>query len=732
MKTHNHLKPIRFASRGLKLVRLGYSPQHGTSTMKKLSLIFFLLASPCFGQGWSSFLDPSRAIDWSSTRTGFTIPNLTTPCATQPTLTANSASAAAANATAIQNALASCDASHNVVSIPAGTYYVAGIAFGGQGYQVLRGAGPNSTRLIMTASAGCSGEPAGICMMPSVWVYAGNSTVLPPSGTRQCLWTAGYVKGTTSITLNSCPGGAPPVNQQLILDQSNDLADTGGLYLCDSYTSSQTGGGVCTANDGSATNADGRRINGYTYSQKQIVMVQSVSGSGTGPFTVTISPGVYFNNIRSSQSPGAWWPGTVVNEGLENLYVDGSALASDNIQIVACYECWVKNVSSYNAARAHVMTDLSSHSVIRDSYFFQSQTHSEESYGVEFESTSADLIENNICQQLTNCIMVGNTSGSVIGYNFNVGTVYVNTNYLISSFSSHNAGNDMILYEGNNFLSFNTDDTWGSANTETYFRNFLSGWQHQSSGPVYGTQPFIDRSFSRANNVVGNVLGQPGYHNTYQSYSTSSSGGVNQNVLSTSVYSLGWTGITENTAGTCSLGTTSSGCDPVVFNTLMRWGNYDVVNAAAQWNSTTASPAAVSYVNANFSSSYFSSLAHTLPASLYYSSAPSWWPSGKNWPPVGPDVTTGNVGTCSGGSYPGAQATASGQCTSGTLNSPSSTSTAWASHVVSIPAQDCYLSVLGGPPDGTGGILPFDANTCYNQSGVTNVAPPTGLTAIVN
>ncbi len=37
------------------------SPQDGARTMKKLSLIFLLLASPCFGQNWSNFLDPSRA-----------------------------------------------------------------------------------------------------------------------------------------------------------------------------------------------------------------------------------------------------------------------------------------------------------------------------------------------------------------------------------------------------------------------------------------------------------------------------------------------------------------------------------------------------------------------------------------------------------------------------------------------------------------------------------------------
>jgi hypothetical protein len=703
-------------------------------------LVFFLvlLSIGAHAQNWSTFLDSSRAVDWSGA--GFTIPNYATPCATQPTLTANSAGAASANTTAIQNALASCDATHNVVNLPAGTYYIAGLTFGSQGYQVLRGAGSSapanvcaagSTCLIITANVGCSGIQAGICMLGPSYTYGGSASAQPPSGARQCSWTSGYSQGTTSITLNSCGSGNPGANglsvgQQIILDQANDLTDNGGIYMCDSYTSSTAGGGSCTVNDGSPTNADGRRlaISGktYTYSQKQIAIITSVSGSGTGPYTVGIAPGVYFNNIRPSQNPGAWFPGTLVNEGIENVYLDGTSTSVSTIQVAGCYQCWVKGISSYNAARAHVFANLSSHTVVRDSYFFQSQSHSEESYTVEFESTSADLVENNIMQQLTNPIMSGNTSGSVIGYNLAIGGVYVTSNYLQSSYASHNAGNDMDLYEGNNLLNIATDDTWGASNTETYFRNFLAAWQLQSTGPHYNTQSFIARSFSRAHNLIGNVLGQPGYHNTYESYATSTTGGVNQNSLGTSIYSLGWTGVAESTAGTCA----TPGCDAVVRPTLMRWGNWDVVNSATQWNSTEASPAAVAYVNANFTSSYFGSLARTLPASLYYGSTPSWWPSGKNWPPIGPDVTAGNVGTCSG-TYNGAQAVSSSQCTGGAL------STAWASHSTSIPAQDCYLSVMGGPPDGTGSMLSFDANTCYTGSAGTNPpAAPTGLSAVVN
>lgn len=676
-------------------------------------LLAFLVALPAFPQAWSSLLDSSRAIDWSAA--GFSVPNYTVPCSTQPTLQTGSGNASA-NKTAIQNALNSCDETHNVVNLPAGTYYVQGFNFGTQGYQVLRGAGssaPNnvcaegSTCLIITTTTGCTGIPAGVCMLAPNNTYAGGASVTPPNGTRQCMWTAGYAKGTTSITLNSCPGGAPSVGEMMVLDQANDLTDNGGLYMCDSYTSSQVGGGNCTVNDGYPTNADGRRIGGYTYSQKQIVKVEGVSGSGTGPFTVTIAPGVYFNNIRESQTPGAWWAGTVKRLGIERLHIDGSATTVDTIQIAGCHECWVKGVSSYNAARAHVKATVSANTVVRDNYFFQSQSHASQSYGYESEQTSAELIENNICQQITACLMSGNTSGSVVIYNYAVGSVYISPNYLQSSYASHNAGNNMYLLEGNNLLNINSDDTWGSSNNETFFRNFLAGWQKQASGPVWNTVPLKIGSYSRVHNVIGNILGQSGFHTNYEAYATSTSGGVNTNSLSVSIFGMGWTGVSETSAGTCS---SPPYCDATVRPTIMRWGNYDVVNDAVRWDSTEAAPGAVAYVSANKTTGYFDGLAHTLPDSLYYSSKPSWWPAGKAWPPIGPDVTSGNVGVCTG-TYAGAQATSAGQCTGGTK------STAWDGYVTSLPAQDCYLTTMGGVPDGTGNMLGFDAAACYVQAG---------------
>jgi hypothetical protein len=685
----------------------------------KSRLLFLLVvfSLSAHAQNWTTFLDPSRAVPWNP---GFTIPSYTAACPIQPTLLPGSASAAA-NAVTIQAALASCTPTQNVVNLPSGTYYVTNFNFGSQGQQVLRGAGPNSTYIYITNSSGttCNGNGGSVCMTSNPVYYDGSSVVL--SGSSQCTWTAGYAQGSTTITLTGC-GGTPPLNHTVILDQANDSNDTGGVFLCDTTTGT-SGSYVCTYKGYGAGNSDGRIINGKTHSEQQIVQITGVTALGGGSYTVTISPGVYFTNIRSSQSPGAWWPGFVQNDGIEALTLDYSQSTAGSTNAAAitmynCYECWVKNVRSIDAGRNHVSVIQSANDVVRDSYFYQSQAHSSVSYVIEPEEVSALLVENNIFQQVTNPIMSGNCSGCVFGYNVGLDDEYTTpSSFMTGSYASHNAGNQFDLYEGNMFSGIWVDDAWGTSDQSTMFRNSLPGWQ---SGKTQTTVPLLIRAWSRDYNYVGNILGQPGYHTRYQVYATSGTGGVNLGDENSAIYSIG----TADSEGLCT--SQEPACDALGWTTLMRWGNYDTVNGATQWNSTEASPAANAYVNSNFSSSYFSSLAHTLPASLYYNSAPSWWPSGKNWPPIGPDVSTGNIGTCSSAStYSGAQATSSAQCAGGAVQS------AWASTVTSIPAEDCYLITMGGPPDGSGSLLSFDANTCYSGSNATTPGSPTGLAGLV-
>jgi hypothetical protein len=686
-----------------------------------IQLAIVTLPNLSFGQApWSGILNPTRATDW--TTAGFAIPSYSTPCSTQPSLGTGSSNAAA-NTTSINNAIASCDSSHNVVNIPSGTYYINAFDFQAKSHVVVRGAGPNSTYLYDAAGVPCQGYTAvGFCMggnalyAQSSNVQPGQPTVCSFTGTNGAAGT--YTQGATSIILNSC-GSKPSVGLILVLDQADDGADNGGIWLCSSYDSAPPT--RCTQN-GPNQNADGRLINGVQYSSQQQTMITAVSGSGSGPYTVTISPGLYFNHFRSSQTPGAWWAtSNITLDGVENLTLDHSTDTSTTMGglIIWCYQCWMQNVRSINGLENHIDMISDLQPVVQNNYFYGNQHGGSESYCVQMEEVSGGLVQNNIMQNTTSPDIKDAVTGGVVGYNF---TPYINFgNYLQGIYGSHNSGSAFNLLEGNSTTEILGDDVWGTSDLTTIFRNQATGWQ---PGYTNQTFPFSMNAGVRAVNIIGNVLGQPGYHTQYQAYATTTTTGVytltsggtthpGPGNVNQSIYELGWTD--TGGLGVCN---TPPVCDPLTFSTLMRWGNYDTVQNTAIWSSSESSPGAVPYVNANSTPS-----SHTLPASFYLSSTPAWFRS-VPFPAYGPDVSSGTTGMCGSGTYSGIEATASSQCAGGTF-----TASAWGGHANVNPAQDCYLNVMNGPPDGSGGVLTFDASQCYSQQGT--VQPPTDLSAVV-
>jgi len=125
--------------------------------------------------------------------------------------------------------------------------------------------------------------------------------------------------------------------------------------------------------------------------------------------------------------------------------------------------------------------------------------------------------------------------------------------------------------------------------------------------------------FERESTVIGNVLG-----------STSDTGlGLPPD--------LGTTSATQNGPATTSqVYIPSDGADglailttdqtDVVWTSMWLTGNFDTVNKAPKWN---ASPMTAS----------LSTSTQSLPASLYLSARPAWWPPGNPWPWVGPDLS---------------------------------------------------------------------------------------------
>jgi hypothetical protein len=342
-----------------------------------------------------------------------------------------------------------------------------------------------------------------------------------------------------------------------------------------------------------------------------------------------------------------------------------------------------------------VQVQYSPRSTIRNSYFFLTQNSVSQSYGFECYSGSDNLVENNVFQGIASPLMInGNCSGAVVDYNFTINNYYsASSGYNLAGNNDHTAGIDNVLFEGNYGDQAYSDVFHGTHHFLTYFRNRWTGPQPACwlGGSTYvsssfgacnnNLSPIVLLSFSRFFNLVGNVLGTSGVNTGYTSGEFP-------------IYAFG---------GGNSEGSVTVGTDPNVGTTVMLWGNYDTSNGAARFVSSEV-PSSLSGAQAPYANPVPGS--ESLPPSFSYSSQPSWWPSGKAWPPIGPDVSGGNISGVGG-------------------------------HAYTIPAQDCFTNVMGGSANGTGAVLSFNENDCYSAGGSANPppaqpAPPTGLSVTVS
>ncbi len=615
-----------------------------------------------YGQVWSGMLSPSRAIDWSGAGVEGGIPSGTwAQCGS--TIAAYSGAA-----TSINNAIAACPANH-YVQLGAGTFNLSsGINM--LSNVELRGMGANQTFLIFTGSISCNGANPGICFMGDN-VYYGGANV-QPGGSNAALWTAGYSAGATSITLSNVGSVGIKNGSYIYLDQANDTSIGATQFVCDVTTPacSLEGGGL------------GRTIGGVNRGQVQIVKVVSgcaTSCAGAGPFTLTISPGLYASDWRAGQNPGAWFAsGMVTNAGVQNLSMDTSAIADPSndlkgMQFDNAANCWAKGIRSIRnpTRRSHIEMQNSAHISIVDNYFYGNAAGSSVQYGVESLISSDNLVQNNIFHS-TGPIMMGPASGTVVGYNFVVNQPTNPITWNSAMIWEHDAGVQYVLAEGNTGPGFTADTYHGNSMFNTLFRNRFTG---QDTGKTNNTTAIELWAYNRYHNIIGNVLGQPGYTTTY----TSDPGG---NGSQATIYAFGdGDGV---------------GTDKSVGSTVMRWGNYDTVNNAVRFVSSEVPSGIGSFANTLPTS-------QTLPASLYLSAKPSWWsfPSGNTatpWPAIGPDVTGGSSSV--GG------------------------------HAYLTPAASCFAKVMGGATDGTSGLLPFNASNCYTATSISQPLAPTGVSAV--
>jgi hypothetical protein len=682
--------------------------------MKILVLICSLIISTAaLGQSSSGVLAPQRAINWSSAGISGGLPDgAWTQCGS--TLTAASfggSSGTPAAWSAINTVVSGCSA-QTYVLLGAGTFFLTG-TYTGKSQVTIRGQGANSTFIVASSPGSCNGVTAIFCL-------AGSNS-FPGGEQNHATWTAGFAQGATSITLSNSLNIT--ANSTFIqLDQQNEATDTGNIWNCLTVTgcgADQSNGGAARTDN---TCASGVSPNVGFCDQVQSVMVTACSPScnNSGSTVLTLATSLYMPNWASAKSTGAYWATTTVNEeGVENLSVDmTSASGASAVFIQNCAQCFWSGNRSIDGARNHAFLYEANHTLIQNSYFYGNKTSGTSSYGIEIFIGSDNLIQNNICQNMTvGCSnTTGGGEGNVISYNHVLPSSSNGTAFLAASSFDHAGGDAFNLWEGNFSNGYNADDIHGTHAFTTLFRNVFTGWQPLCNGSpcTTATDAIYLNAGSRYFNNVGNMLGQAGYHTNYACLAFGCTTNWNSVILAGVSDGNGATGFCANPPS-CS--TNNANYDPLTVNSLMNWGNYDVKTGAVRFCTANATPISActgderadAFGDTTATPSTYAGLASpstTLPASFYLASKPSFFGS-IAYPPIGPDVTSGNLLLCTSGTYNGSYVTANSQCGSGT------SSAAYAGLANEIPAMACYLNTMGGPPDGSGSVLSFNANSCY-------------------
>src|ERR1700683_931243 len=586
-------------------------------------LISMLLLFPAlsYGQTWLGVLAPSRGIDWShaglpaSFPDGETTTNPWTPPTTRTLCTTLSPSGGD-DTPQITSAISACG-QDTYILLNQGRFTIGselrlgGSYTSGHNYVTLRGSDPMKTTLVMSGSVG---------------IDLGSSADVTP-----VTLSASPVQGATSVALSSS-SVTPTVGQVAWFEQCDDgqsgsptcnagsHTDTGGLYFCGLDSGCQTDGG------GPAVN--------YSYLETQAVRVTSVSGTAIG-----FTPGLYLPNWSTARSVRLHWNSNgymAYGMGLEDLTVEFTSGANQSVNIASAYASWIKGVRFVNTPSGQVINvGISTKNSLVAKNYIASNPPGTYHEIFQYSGDSDDLIVNNVID--AGFIEGGgHSSGVVLGYNYIRDSNSGGNPY--GEFQ-HQAGSSFNLFEGNQMPVIRDDDTWGTHNLNSFFRNYLPCWD--SPFATNNFSALLIDSYARFDNAVGNALGSLYDGNAVCTNYDYSSGSYPY------IFGLNVGGGINNIN------------DPLSRASALRWGNYAVctgtncntVNFLPAENPTTLTGNAAIYNNLVIPS-------QTLPASFFMngSLAPSWWNVCTTWstfptscsatqtqpyPAIGPEITTG-------------------------------------------------------------------------------------------
>lgn len=646
------------------------------------------LAGVCSAQQWSGILNfvPAGSKNVSGTATDWSLTGLDTSNGLPPdaswtqaggTIAASACGNGSSDCTStIQAALKSCGTSHYVLLGP-GTFLLSSSSpIQIPSSCVLRGSGTSgSNQTIINITSNIQDGTVRLGSMGD------------PSLSNDVVISSGATSGSNKIVLSTVPSTTVAGNLMVI----TELNDTS--YVSYPYTKSPGASppyGTPSEGAGGCDYCDW--IWGGTRFRSQIVKITNVSGS-----TVTFTPPLYTDYTLT---PHALPYVPTYHSGLENIYFTENNTHTNRNSPVGFGQTehsWITGCEFYFMDGDYVKFYWTYGSLLAFNYMDDGDNHGPGSDNQAITvgaHSSANQIVSNIGVRMENTVLYNTgSSGNVFAYNYSTGN-YAQPTTVTAGFESHSTHEQFNLLEGNIAPQNWLDVGHGSTSQQTDFRNWWQGTSLYCGGantkatvvcssPQWTTDTavaFRDDSISNYTNVIGDVVSSP----------------AQMALRGSDVAVVQWPA-TKNYNGTqygMAFGYTlqsDSGSNPwdrtAAFTTAFIHGVYNVIDGSTTWAGSTT---------------------HTLPASFYLSSKPSWWGS-LPWPGIGPDISGGTLPTAASAGEPGGFAY---------MNA----------------AMACYYNVMGGKEGGDGSPYVFDAASCYGSTtnNQTSLQPPTALTAVVN
>jgi len=566
------------------------------------------------------------------------IPNRTTVCATLSPLGGGKE-----DSTQINNAINSCPAGE-VVMLAAGTFTLnEGNYINLNKAITLRGAGPGNTIINMPkgavlasnvcGQANCSYSPS-ILVGPPRWTLSWTPTTL----------TADGAQGATSVQVADRAGFA--VGQWVLIDEASgagwqtDPEGNGQVWAAPDWLSSSsspaTGRVMWQKHEPSQGWDDFSSIQ-YPYQSGTTGCYYSFCDRPTAELHLitAITPGfgttgtITFDDpltIAYRQSGGhhaqLYHPSEpfVENAGVEDMTLERGD--GGNVNFTGCAYCWAKDVESTLWLNGGFVTNSAARVELNEIYTHECAwpVPGGGGYSIDITSASTEIYVVNSISVLCDKVITARSAGagSVVAYNY-MDDQFINgtENWQeIGLNGSHATGSHEMLFEGNEVSNMDSDHTHGNAIYHTFFRNYSTGNRASFMDYISGVAINDEKDRPGENGplraagvmgytywmaFIGNVLGTPGGTTSANGWTFADPTGNRA-----TIWMLGWSEQPPYTP------------DPNSTAWTFRHGNYDYYDNAITWDPSDTN--------------------HTLPNSLYLSSAPSFFTagSGYTWPWVDP------------------------------------------------------------------------------------------------